>query len=78
MGCWLVTDPEEILKKTGDYSNIKIIAKYGARVGQTLTSTTKTIRISEECVKYHKDDIQRNNYLYQLLINLNWISLPQC
>jgi hypothetical protein len=48
MGCWLVTNPDEILHLTGDYSNIKIIAKYGARVGQTLTSTTKTIKIHED------------------------------
>ena len=45
MSCWLLTHPKEILEKTGDYSNIKIVAKFGARISQTLTTTIKTIKI---------------------------------
>lgn len=64
MGCWLVTNPDEILKLTGDYSNIKIIAKYGARVGQTLTSTTKTIRIHEDNIFDIPECTGNTNYVF--------------
>jgi hypothetical protein len=57
MGCWLVINPDEILEKTGDYSNIKVIAKYGARVGQTLTSTTQTIKIHRDNIVFLPKDI---------------------
>ena len=30
ISCWLLTDPKKILSKTGDYSNINIVAKFGA------------------------------------------------
>ena len=48
MSCWLLTQPEKILPKTGDYSNIKIVAKFGSRVSQTLTTTIKTIKIPND------------------------------
>ena len=43
MSCWLLTNPEEILGKIGDFSGIKQLSKYAARVSQTLTTTIKTI-----------------------------------
>ena len=48
MSCWLLTEPKKILHKTGDYSNINIVAKFGARISQTLTTTIKTIRIPKD------------------------------
>jgi RNA-dependent RNA polymerase len=61
MSCWLVVNPEEILSKSGKFHEINTVAKYGARIGQTLTTTIKTIQISEkniieipdiECIRY--------------------------
>ena len=43
--CWLLTEPEKILRRTGNYIKIKNVAKYGARVSQNLTTTIKTIKI---------------------------------
>ncbi len=51
MSCWLLIDPEKILPKTGDYSKIKIVAKYGARISQTLTTTVETALIPKEKIK---------------------------
>ena len=48
MSCWFLTNPKEILEKTGDYSNIKIVAKFGARISQTLTTTIKTVKIPKD------------------------------
>ena len=48
MSCWLLTQPEKILHKTGDYSKINIVAKFGARISQTLTTTIKTIKIPKD------------------------------
>ena len=48
MSCWLLIDPEKILPKTGDYSKINIVAKYGARISQTLTTTVETALIPKE------------------------------
>ena len=50
MSCWLLTEPEKILSKIGDFSNIKQLSKYAARISQTLTTTIETIKI-------HKDNI---------------------
>jgi len=61
LGCWFVLNPEKVLKKCGDFSNIKIVAKYGARIGQTLTSTLKTIEIPGECNSY-TNDVKNENY----------------
>lgn len=55
LGCWMVIDPERILSKCGDFKSIKIVAKYGARIGQTLTSTLKTIEIPEQFNFFTKD-----------------------
>ena len=44
--CWLLTEPEKILRKTGNYTKIRNVAKFGARVSQNLTTTVKTIKIS--------------------------------
>ena len=55
MSCWLLTNPNEILEKTGDYSNIKIVSKFGARVSQTLTTTIKTINIPDDHIIYIDD-----------------------
>ena len=51
MSCWLIIDPEKILPKTGDYSKINIVAKYGARISQTLTTTVETTLIPKENIK---------------------------
>ena len=55
MSCWFLTNPKEILEKTGDYSNIKIVAKFGSRVSQTLTTTIKTIEIPDDHIVYIND-----------------------
>ena len=47
MTCWLLVNPEKILPKTGNYSNIKVVAKYGARISQTLTTTAETVKIGK-------------------------------
>ena len=43
--CWLLTEPEKILRKTGNYIKIKNVAKYGARVSQNLTTTIKRVNL---------------------------------
>ena len=48
MSCWLLTNPEEILGKIGDFSEIKQISKYAARISQTLTTTIQTIQIEKK------------------------------
>ena len=59
MSCWLLTQPEKILPKTGDYSNIKIVAKFGSRVSQTLTTTIKTIKIPNDHIVYINDILMK-------------------
>ena len=60
MACWLVTEPEKILPLTGDYSKIKIVAKFGARISQTLTTTQKTLEIRKESIKFIDDVVKKN------------------
>ncbi len=48
MSCWLLTEPEKIIKKMGDFSKIKQLSKYAARINQTLTTTIKTIKIPKD------------------------------
>ena len=48
MSCWLLTEPEKIIKKIGDFSKIKQLSKYAARISQTLTTTIKTIKIPKD------------------------------
>ena len=55
MSCWLLTNPKKILEKTGDYSKIKIVAKFGARISQTLTTTIRTIKIPNDHIIYIND-----------------------
>ena len=59
MSCWLLTEPEKILEKTGDYSKIKIVAKFGSRVSQTLTTTIKTIKIPNDHIVYINDVLMK-------------------
>ena len=63
MSCWLLTDPEKILDQTGDYSNIKIVAKFGARISQTLTTTIKTVKIPIDHIKYIDDVLLRTKII---------------
>lgn len=62
LGCWMVLEPEKVLSKCGDFDKIKIVAKYGARIGQTLTSTLKTIEIPDECNYFTSDVKSEKNY----------------
>ena len=48
MSCWLLTEPEKIIEKIGDFSKIKQLSKYAARISQTLTTTIKTIKIPKD------------------------------
>ena len=51
MSCWLLTEPDKIIKEIGDFSNIKQLSKYAARISQTLTTTIKTIKIPKDKIK---------------------------
>ena len=62
--CWLLTEPEKILRKTGNYLKIKNVAKYGARVSQNLTTTIKTIKIPS------KNIIKINDIILNKKINI--------
>ena len=55
MSCWLSTNPEETIKKLGDFSKIKPVSKYAARISQTLTTTIRTIKIPKDKIKEIKD-----------------------
>ena len=56
MACWLTcVNYKKLLKETGDYSNIKNISKFGARISLSLTTTIKTISIKKENIKKIKD-----------------------
>ena len=48
MSCWLITEPEKVISKIGDFSKIKQLSKYAARISQTLTTTIKTIKIPRD------------------------------
>ena len=48
MSCWLLTEPEKVISKIGDFSKIKQLSKYAARISQTLTTTIKTIKIPRD------------------------------
>ena len=45
LSCWLSTNPEQTIKKLGDFSNVRPLCKYAARISQTLTTTIRTIKI---------------------------------
>ena len=55
--CWLLTEPDKILRRTGNYNKIKNVAKFGARVSQNLTTTIKTIEIPSKHI-INIDDIK--------------------
>ena len=57
--CWLLTEPEKILRRTGNYNKIKNVAKFGARVSQNLTTTIKTIEIPAKHI-INIEDIKAN------------------
>ena len=63
LSCWLLTNPEEIIKKLGDFSKIKPVSKYAARISQTLTTTMKTIIIPKDKIRFI-DDIKANGYIF--------------
>ena len=63
--CWLLTEPEKILRKTGNYNKIKNVAKFGARVSQNLTTTIKTIEIPSKHI-INIDDVKINS---KIIIN---------
>ena len=55
MSCWLVIKPEEIIKQIGDFSKIKQLSKYAARISQTLTTTIQTIQIQKNNINFIPD-----------------------
>ncbi|KAJ3069714.1 hypothetical protein HDU98_007219 [Podochytrium sp. JEL0797] len=48
----------------GDFSMIKIPARYAARMAQALTSTTPTIEIEPREVQMYTADVERNGYVF--------------
>lgn len=79
MSCWLLTEPEKILPLTGDYSKIKVVAKYGARISQTLTTTQKTIIIRKDCIKCIDDIVvldEKEKVKYTFSDGVGKISYP--
>ena len=60
--CWLLTEPEKILRRTGNYLKIKNVAKFGARVSQNLTTTIKTIEIPSKHI-INIDDIKKDGII---------------
>ena len=63
LSCWLSTNPEEIIKKLGDFSQIKPVCKYAARISQTLTTTISTIKIPKDKIEYI-DEVEHDNYKF--------------
>lgn len=79
MSCWLLTEPEKILPLTGDYSKIKVVAKYGARISQTLTTTQKTIIIRKDWIKFIDDVVvldEKGKVKYTFSDGVGKISYP--
>ena len=63
LSCWLLTDPEKILSEIGDFSKIKQVSKFAARISQTLTTTIKTIPIPKDKI-VEINDVERNGYTF--------------
>ena len=63
MSCWLSINPEKVIEKLGDFSKIKPVCKYAARISQTLTTTIKTIKIQKDKIK-SINDIKDDKKLY--------------
>ena len=55
MSCWLSTNPEQTIKKLGDFSKVRPLCKYAARISQTLTTTIRTIKIPKDKIEFIKD-----------------------
>ena len=55
LSCWLSTEPEKIIKRLGDFSKVKPLCKYAARISQTLTTTIRTIKIPRDKINHEKD-----------------------
>ena len=64
MSCWLLTNPEEVLSKIGDFSEIKQLSKYAARISQTLTTTIKTVPIKKDLIRDYQPDIKSKDGKY--------------
>ena len=60
MSCWLSTNPEKTIKKLGDFSKVRPVCKYAARISQTLTTTIRTIKIPKDKIE-HIEDIKFKN-----------------
>ena len=63
LSCWLLTEPEKILSKIGDFSKITELSKFGARISQTLTTTIKTIKIPKDKIQ-KINDVKNENYTF--------------
>ena len=79
LSCWLSTEPEKIIKRLGDFSKVKPLCKYAARISQTLTTTIRTIKIPRDKIKHEKDKTirakQNNDTLYSFFIAHNIIRI---
>ena len=64
MSCWLLTNPDEVLQKIGDFSSIKQLSKYAARISQTLTTTLKTIPIQKDSILDYQEDVKSKDGKY--------------
>ena len=66
--CWVCYDSielsaESIIQEMGDFSGIKNVAKFAARIGMCFTATQRTIQIDPARIK--KDpDVERNEYCF--------------
>ena len=75
MSCWLLTNPEEVLGKIGDFSDIKHLGKYAARISQTLTTTIKTIPIKKDLIMDDIDDVKSKDGKYTFSDGVGKISI---
>ena len=89
LSCWFCTNPEKIISKLGDFSKVKPVCKYAARISQTLTTTIRTIMIpkdkikfiDDKTVKYEKgeyifsDGVGKISYTLAKQINDDWLKL---
>ena len=63
LSCWGVINRDCIIKVCGNFTGLKTVSKFGARVGLLLTTTDKTIEIDEKDVEY-ENDIERNDFVF--------------
>ena len=72
-GCWMydesspsdlpIPTADKIRASMGNLASIRIIGKYGSRMGQGLSSSTQTIRVSDNMVRTIPD-VVRNSYTF--------------